>query len=50
MFKHDKAVAMGLKVGNAKTCKRCHNAESPTFKGFDYATAVKKISHPLAPF
>jgi hypothetical protein len=40
---------MGLQVGGEATCKRCHNSDSPTFKGFDYATAMKKISHPLAP-
>jgi len=49
MFKHEKAVAMGLQVGDAATCKRCHNSDSPTFKGFDYTTAMKQISHPLAP-
>jgi hypothetical protein len=28
-----------------KVCATCHNKESPTFKGFKYAEAVKKIEH-----
>jgi hypothetical protein len=50
MLKHDKAVAAGLRAPDSKLCLKCHNAESPTFKGFDYATAVKQIRHPLAAF
>ena len=33
-----------LKAGEA-TCKKCHNEESPTFKGFDYAKMSAKIEH-----
>jgi hypothetical protein len=40
------AVAKGLIVPNEKTCTKCHNADSPTFKGFTYAEMVKKVSHP----
>jgi hypothetical protein len=29
-----------------KTCVKCHNAESPTFKSFNFAEASKKIAHP----
>ncbi len=29
-----------------KTCVKCHNAESPTFKGFNFAEMSKKIAHP----
>jgi hypothetical protein len=43
--------AAGAKVGlisvpDEAVCKKCHNAESPNFKGFDYATYKAKISHP----
>ena len=27
-------------------CKMCHNSESPTFKEFDFKTALAKIAHP----
>jgi len=49
MIKHDTALQVGLEIPSAKTCTSCHNQESPTFKGFDYASALKKIAHPLAP-
>jgi len=49
MIKHETALQVGLEVPNAKTCTKCHNEESPTFKGFDYTSALKKIAHPLAP-
>ncbi len=39
------AAKNGLLTANEKTCTKCHNAESPTFKGFNYATALAKISH-----
>lgn len=41
-----KAVAAGMTVPTEETCKTCHNAESPTFKGFDYAVMLAKIAHP----
>ena len=28
-------------------CRKCHNDESPTFKGFDYAEYSAKIAHPI---
>ncbi len=40
------AVAAGLVVPTEKVCIACHNAESPTFKSFNYAEAKKKIEHP----
>lgn len=49
MIKYEMALQVGLLVPSAKTCTKCHNEESPTFKGFDYAPALKKIAHPLAP-
>ena len=40
----------GATVGLAKvteeTCKGCHNQNSPTFAGFDFAEYSKKIAHP----
>jgi hypothetical protein len=36
----------GLIVPDEKTCIKCHNAESPTFKGFDFATYSAKVAHP----
>jgi len=41
-----KATAAGLVLPDEKTCTGCHNADSPTFKGFDFKTAVAKIAHP----
>lgn len=49
MISRASAVEAGLVAPTAVVCKRCHNADSPTFKGFDFATAVKRIAHPLAP-
>ena len=45
MADHEKSLAAGLIVPDEKTCTQCHNEESPTFKGFDYAEASKKIDH-----
>jgi hypothetical protein len=41
-----KAVAAGLVLPTEETCKGCHNAESPVFKGFDFAAMSAKIAHP----
>ena len=38
---------VGLVVPTAETCTACHNEESPTFKGFDYAEYSAKIAHPI---
>ena len=40
-----KSLANGMILPNEAVCKKCHNKESPTFKGFNYAEYVKKISH-----
>ncbi len=40
------AVAAGLVIPDEKTCTTCHNAESPTFKGFNYQESYAKIQHP----
>lgn len=41
----EKAIAAGLVIPDEKTCVTCHNENSPTFKGFDYAEYYKKIEH-----
>jgi hypothetical protein len=43
-----KAVAAGLIIPDAKTCTRCHNSESPTFKGeFKFDEMFAKIKHSI---
>jgi hypothetical protein len=47
---HDKAVAAGLVVAaktDAKPCQKCHNSESPTYKGFKMEEMWGKIAHGL---
>ena len=46
MKDHAKAVAAGMMEPTEETCKKCHNAESPTFKEFNFATASAAIAHP----
>lgn len=46
MKEKDKAVANGMVVLNEAVCVKCHNSESPTFEGFDYAQQVKEVAHP----
>lgn len=46
MKDHAKSLAKGLIVPDEKLCKGCHNEESPTYKEFNYAEALKKIAHP----
>ncbi len=47
MKDRDKATANGLIIHTEKElfCVKCHNSESPTFTGFDYATYWPKIQH-----
>ena len=39
------ALTKGLVAVSEKTCTKCHNSESPTFKSFDYKTYYAKIAH-----
>lgn len=39
--------SVGLVVADAKTCTKCHNQESPTFKGFEFEKMVAKVAHPI---
>lgn len=41
-----KSIEKGLIIPDEKLCKDCHNEESPTYKPFNYAEAVKIIAHP----
>jgi hypothetical protein len=41
-----KGETLGLVKPDEKLCVKCHNAESPTFKAFNFAEASKKIAHP----
>jgi cytochrome c peroxidase len=47
MADHDASLAAGMLVPDEKTCAKCHNDTSPTFAGFDYAEAKKKIDHSI---
>ncbi|MCP4213532.1 MAG: cytochrome C554, partial [bacterium] len=37
------SIANGMVVPTEEVCKKCHNKNSPTFKGFDYKEYLKKI-------
>ena len=41
------SAAAGLIIPDEKTCKGCHNNESPTFKSFDFKKASEKIAHKI---
>lgn len=49
MSDRDKALAAGMwEPGkNEEICTACHNDESPTFEGFDFAEYKEKIAHPI---
>jgi hypothetical protein len=42
---HKKSLEAGLIIPDEKTCTGCHNPKSPTFKGFEFASAKEKIKH-----
>ncbi len=46
MKSKEQSVAKGLIIPTEKVCKKCHNEESPHYKGFNFAEASKKIAHP----
>lgn len=49
MENYDEAVKKGMNPDPKSFCITCHNAESPTFKGFDFDTYWKKIEHKVPP-
>ncbi len=46
MKDREASMAAGLIIPDESTCRRCHNEESPNFKGFDFAKAWAEIAHP----
>lgn len=42
-----KAAGLVLSADNGKLCEKCHNSESPTFKGFKFSEYWAKIEHHL---
>ena len=45
MKNKEMALAKGMIEPTEKVCKKCHNEESPNYKGFNYDEYVKKIAH-----
>lgn len=46
VMKDQKAsMAKGLILPDEKVCKKCHNEQSPNYKGFNYKEYVAKIAH-----
>jgi hypothetical protein len=43
MKKKAEAIAAGLVEPTKAVCEKCHNKQSPTFKGFNFEEAVKKV-------
>ena len=39
------ALSKGMIIPDEKVCKKCHNEESPNYKGFNYKEYVAKIAH-----
>jgi hypothetical protein len=39
------SIAKGLVIPDEKVCRKCHNEESPEFKGFNFAEYYAKIAH-----
>ena len=46
MKNREQSMAKGLILPVEEVCLKCHNEESPDFKGFDYAEYCAKIAHP----
>ena len=45
MKDHKAAMAKGLIMPDEKMCKKCHNEESPNYKGFNFKEYSAKIAH-----
>jgi hypothetical protein len=45
MKSREKSVEKGLILPTEEVCIKCHNDESPTFKGFNFDEYVAKIAH-----
>jgi hypothetical protein len=46
MKNQELSMQKGLILPDEQVCKKCHNEESPDFKGFDFAEYTAKIAHP----
>ena len=46
MKNQELGLANGLILPTEEVCVKCHNDESPDFKGFNYEEYVAKIAHP----
>ena len=42
----EKAIAAGLIIPTQAVCVKCHNADSPSFTGFNFDEYYSKIAHP----
>ena len=49
MKDHALASAAGVLPVSEKTCLQCHNKNSPTFKAFNFAEAIKVGGHAIKP-
>ena len=47
MTDHDASIAAGLVLEGESSCVKCHNENSPTFKGFEYEARWAEIVHPV---
>ncbi len=47
MKDREKSIEKGLIIPDEKLCKKCHNEESPHYKGFNYDEYLKKVVHPV---
>ncbi|NOZ47587.1 MAG: cytochrome C554 [Chlorobi bacterium] len=47
MKDREEAIKNGLVIPTEEVCKKCHNEESPNYKGFDFKEYSAKIAHPL---
>lgn len=45
MKDREQSIANGLVLPTEEVCLKCHNDESPNFKGFNFEEYVAKISH-----
>jgi nitrate/TMAO reductase-like tetraheme cytochrome c subunit len=45
LMKKDRKAEPGMSKPTEATCTGCHNSKSPSFKGFDYKTALAKGVH-----
>lgn len=45
MKKRELSIKKGLIIPDEKVCKKCHNEESPNYKGFNFKEYYAKIAH-----